>query len=190
MTLPKLRLVGFALSCPTAAVPEPETGTLSVALDASDVTVRVPLDVPVVVGANSTLKPAVCPAAKLEPEVIPLSVNPAPLIATFETETLEPPVLVTVPESVCFFPTVTLPKLIEARLDPSAPGVAWMPVPPALRPWQAARKLIAASSRRVTRAFEIFGEQYFLSFMSSEETVTEVRWRWTGGRLIPSSFAG
>jgi len=40
----------------------------------------------------------------------------------FEIETLDPPLLVTMAESVCFLPTATLPKPIEERLEPRAPG--------------------------------------------------------------------
>lgn len=50
---------------------------------------------------------------------MPLRVNPAPLIATFETETDVPPLFVIVPERDWFEPTVTLPKLSEDGLAPS-----------------------------------------------------------------------
>ena len=68
------------------------------------------------------------PAARVNDELIPLSVNPAPLIVTFETETLVPPVLVIVPDKDWLAPTVTLPKLSELGLELSCPGVA-VPVP-------------------------------------------------------------
>ena len=41
--------------------------------------------------------------------------------------TLEPPVLVSVSESDCLFPTITLPKLRLVGFDPNAPGET--PVP-------------------------------------------------------------
>lgn len=48
---------------------------------------------------------------------MPLRVKPAPLIATFETETLVPPVFVIVPDRDWFAPTVTLPKPSEVGLE-------------------------------------------------------------------------
>ena len=71
-TLPKLRLVGFALIVPCeAAVPESET--VSDGLDASLVTVSVPVGVPAVVGANTTLNDLVAPAARVNGTVTPLT---------------------------------------------------------------------------------------------------------------------
>jgi len=49
-------------------------------------------------------------------ELMPLRVNPVPLLATFETETLVPPVFVIVPVRDWFVPTVTFPKLSEVGL--------------------------------------------------------------------------
>ena len=68
------------------------------------------------------------PAARENEELMPLRVKPAPLMATFETETLDPPVFVIVPDNDWFEPTVTLPKLRELGLELSCPGVA-VPVP-------------------------------------------------------------
>ena len=48
---------------------------------------------------------------------MPLRVNPAPLMVTFETETLVPPIFVIVPDKDWFEPTVTLPKLREVGLE-------------------------------------------------------------------------
>jgi len=47
---------------------------------------------------------------------MPLSVKPAPVMVTFETETLVPPVFVIVPERDWFEPTVTLPKVSAVGL--------------------------------------------------------------------------
>jgi len=68
------------------------------------------------------------PAASVNEELIPLRVNPAPLILTFETDTLVPPVFVIVPVRDWFDPTVTLPKLRAAGLELIWPAVA-IPVP-------------------------------------------------------------
>lgn len=49
-------------------------------------------------------------------ELIPLRVNPVPLMVTFEIETLVPPVFVIVPDKDWLEPTVTLPKLSDVGL--------------------------------------------------------------------------
>jgi len=121
VTLPKLSDVGLAARVPTASVPTPETGTLSVASEALEPSVRIPFEVPEAVGANCTLKLALCPAARVAGVLIPLKAYPAPLMLACEIVTVDPPVLVTVPEIVWLLPTVTLPKLRVARLDARVP---------------------------------------------------------------------
>ncbi len=100
LTLPNPKLAGLAVSWPVAVVPTPETGTVSVAFEASEEIVRLPLDVPAEVGANCTPNAALWPAATVCPFVSPLRVNPAPLMLTLEIVTLEPPVLAIVPDIV------------------------------------------------------------------------------------------
>ena len=56
------------------------------------------------------------PALSVKDVLMPLSVNPAPVMVTFETETLVPPVFVIVPDRDWFVPTVTLPKLRDVGL--------------------------------------------------------------------------
>jgi hypothetical protein len=126
-TLPKTRVVGVIVSCPAAAVPVPDNGIVSVGLVAFEVTVRLPLAVAADCGVNVTLKAALCPAVSVTGAVIPLTVNPVPLIPTWEMVTLDPPVLVTVSDADRLPPTVTLPKLRLVGFDPSAPGAS--PVP-------------------------------------------------------------
>jgi hypothetical protein len=67
-----------------------------VGLDAVEVMVTVPLALPADRGANATLKLALCPAVKVTGVVIPLRLNPVPLLPTWEIVTVEPPVFVTV----------------------------------------------------------------------------------------------
>ena len=81
VTLPKLRLVGFAPSAP-AARPVPESGIARVGLDAFEVIAMLPVAAPVVVGVKVTLKVVLCPADRIRGAVIPLTVNPVPAIAT------------------------------------------------------------------------------------------------------------
>lgn len=72
-TLPKLNGEVVAVSDPTAtAVPDNET--VSEGFDASLVTVNVPVGVPAVVGANTTLNDLLAPAAKVNGTVTPLTV--------------------------------------------------------------------------------------------------------------------
>src|SRR5208283_647112 len=114
VTLPKLRLVGFDASAP-GVTPVPDNGIVSVGFDALEVMVTLPLAPAAEVGANETLKVVLCPAVRVTGAVMPLRLNPVPLIATCEMVTLDPPVLVTVSDRDCLLPTATLPTLKMAR---------------------------------------------------------------------------
>ena len=95
-TLPNGRVPGLTDNCPTVVVPVPEIGIVKLGLDASELTVRLPFAVPEVVGANLTLKVALCPAASVSGAATPLNVNPVPLIPICETLTADPPLLISV----------------------------------------------------------------------------------------------
>ena len=72
VTLPKLNGEVVAVSVPeVVAVPESET--VSDGLDASLVTVSVPVGVPAVVGANTTLNDLLAPDARVNGKVTPLT---------------------------------------------------------------------------------------------------------------------
>lgn len=77
-TLPKLRLVGFALRAP-AATPVPDKDIVSVGLGASEVIVTVPLAFPLALGAKVTVKLVLCEAASVSGVVAPVREKPAPL---------------------------------------------------------------------------------------------------------------
>ena len=81
VTLPKLRIVGLATRAP-AVTPVPDRGMVRVGFEALDVMVRVPLALPADDGPNETLKVVLCPAVNVTGVVIPLKLNPDPLIAT------------------------------------------------------------------------------------------------------------
>src|ERR1700691_1012455 len=81
VTLPKLRLVGFDPSAPGAS-PVPDKGMVRVGFGALEVTVRLPLTPAADAGVNVTLNVALCPAVSVTGAVIPLAVNPVPLIPT------------------------------------------------------------------------------------------------------------
>jgi hypothetical protein len=95
VTLPKLRLLGFDPKVP-AVTPVPDNPIVSVGLEAFEVIVMLPLALAADAGVNVTLKVALCPAASVTGAVIPLKLNPVPLMPTCEIVTLVPPVLVTV----------------------------------------------------------------------------------------------
>ena len=80
-TLPKPRLVGFELSDP-GAVPVPESGMVRVGLDAVEVMVMLPLALVADCGVKVTVKVALCPAVNVTGAVIPLRLNPVPVIPT------------------------------------------------------------------------------------------------------------
>src|SRR5580704_10519333 len=86
-----------------------------------------PLTAPAATGVNDTLNVALWPAVSVAGVVIPLTLNPEPLAATAEIVTLDPPVLVTVSDKVCFTPTSTLPKLRLVGFDPRAPAATPLP---------------------------------------------------------------
>ena len=72
VTLPKLNGEVVAASTPTlAAVPDSET--VSDGFDASLETVNVPVGLPAVVGANTTLNDLLAPAASVKGNVTPLA---------------------------------------------------------------------------------------------------------------------
>ena len=98
-TLPKLRVVGFDTRVP-GEVPVPVRGIVNVGFEASEVTVTLPVLVPVESGLNDTLNVALCPAVSVIGAEIPLTLNPVPVTATCETEMLVLPVLVTVSDKV------------------------------------------------------------------------------------------
>jgi hypothetical protein len=81
-TLPRPRVVGETVSWPAAAAPVPESGIVRVGLDAFEVIATAPLALAAVCGANVTVKLVLCPAVSVTGVVIPVKLNPVPLIPT------------------------------------------------------------------------------------------------------------
>jgi len=79
VTLPKLRLVGFTPSAP-GATPVPDNGMIRVELGAFEVSVTAPVALAAVVGANVTASVVLCPAVSVTGALIPLRLNPVPLM--------------------------------------------------------------------------------------------------------------
>ena len=86
-----------------------------------------PFTAPADVGVNKTLKVTFCPEFSVSGAEIPLTLNPAPLSATCEIVTLDPPAFVIVSDNVFVADTCTLPKLRLVGFETSVPGV--VPVP-------------------------------------------------------------
>lgn len=108
-TLPKLKLVGFALRAP-AATPVPVSDIVNVGFGAFEVTVKVPLSLPLEVGAKVTVKVVLLDAASVSGVMIPLTENPLPLTETCETDTLVESLFVSVITWDFVAPMVTLPN--------------------------------------------------------------------------------
>jgi hypothetical protein len=81
-TLPRPSVVGVTVSCPAAEVPVPDSGIVSVGLDAFEVMVRLPLAFAADCGVKLTLKLALCPVVSVTGAVIPVKLNPVPLMPT------------------------------------------------------------------------------------------------------------
>ena len=83
----------------------PDNAIVGLEPEASEVMLTLPLAAPLVVGANSTLKEALCPAFSVTGTVNPLMLNPLPLAVAAEMVSALPPVLVSVSERLLLLPT-------------------------------------------------------------------------------------
>lgn len=129
-TLPKLCVVGEVESVP-AAVPVPESDTVTLGFKASDVMARLPVAAVAAVGANFTWTVTFAPGAivigRLGAE---LTVKPVPLATSAETWIVAVllALLLKVRELVLLLPTATLPKLTLAADTASWFGTMPLPV--------------------------------------------------------------
>ena len=131
-TLPKARLVGFALSVP-GVTPVPERGMLRLGLEPLEVMLTLPLAAPLTVGAKRTVNDVLCPAVSVKGRVSPLVLNPVPLADAAEIVRLDPPVLVNVSDKLELLPVWTLPKAREVGFAVSVPCVTPVPESAMLR---------------------------------------------------------
>ena len=98
-TLPKLKLDGVATRDP-GAVPDPESGTVSVGLEASLVIDKLPLFDPLDWGENVMLNVLLCPADRVTGMLrLPME-YPAPVTVAWLIVAGDPPEFVTVAESI------------------------------------------------------------------------------------------
>lgn len=111
LMLPKAMLEGLAERVTVAAVPVPLKATALGEFGALLAIVTLPVKLPELVGAKSTLNDAVPPAAMVAGVVNPLTLKPLPLSATCEMVSAADPVFVIVKlwDLVC--PSTMLPKL-------------------------------------------------------------------------------
>jgi hypothetical protein len=73
VTLPKVRLDGFAASVPSAAVPVPDSDIVNAGFEAFEEIVTVPLAAPAACGANVTVRLALWDPFRVNGVLIPLS---------------------------------------------------------------------------------------------------------------------
>lgn len=125
-TFPKLKLLELRLRVSVAATPVPVSATVSGEAGALLVMVRLPLALPVDVGANCTLKLFDCPAFSDSGRVNPLVLNPLPVTLTCETVNVAVPVLLSWMVWETVVPTGTLPK---GKLEGVMLNAACTPVP-------------------------------------------------------------
>ena len=121
-TLPNERLVGVGVSV-AWATPVAVSGMLKLEFMPFEVMLTLPLAAPLAVGAKSTVKDVLCPAASVTGLKALNKPKPVPLALTVEIETLVPPVLVNVSDKIALLPTWTLPNERLAAFGASVPGV-------------------------------------------------------------------
>ena len=131
LTLPKLRGAGAIVSVPVVvvAVPLPDIDSVAVLFDALLANDNVPEALPLLFGANTTLKDALCPAAIVTGKLTPLRLNSELVLEAEEMVTLAPDA-VTVIGFVAELPTFTLPKLRGAGAIVREPVAATLPPVP------------------------------------------------------------
>ena len=88
----------------------PESETVNVGFEASELTLMPPLALPADCGANTALKVTLAPGLSVSGAFSPLMLNPAPVTVACEIVTLAPPVFVSESISVRLPPTWTFAK--------------------------------------------------------------------------------
>ena len=121
LTLPNDRLVGLAESVTVAATPVPVNATAFGEFGALLVRLTLPVRLPAVVGANTTLNVAVPPAVIVAGAFKPLTLYPVPLAEIREMVSAAVPVFVTVKLCDLVWPSMTFPKLnVEGEIESPA----------------------------------------------------------------------
>jgi len=110
-TLPKLRLVGFAVSRKVAVTPVPLRAIASGELGALLTSETAPVTLPAALGVKPTLNVALLPAAMVSGTVMPVRLKPLPDTVAWEIVTLAVPPLDSLMVCELLVPVTTLPKL-------------------------------------------------------------------------------
>src|SRR5713226_2156141 len=110
-TLPKLRLVGFAVSRKVAVTPVPLRAIASGELGALLTSETAPVTLPAALGVKPTLNVALLPAAMVTGAVMPVRLKSLPDTVAWEIVTLALPVLDSLMVCELLVPVTTLPKL-------------------------------------------------------------------------------
>jgi hypothetical protein len=150
VTLPKLSLVGLSVSCPEEPDPElPFNGTSTRLSDALLLSASVALKVPEAVGANFTLRFALCPAASVMGKA---DVREKALVEMVPAETMTEaePELVALMVKVLLLPLATLPKLSDGDPMESVPAGGGVVDEPALTPAHPVHSAMHERRRKTT----------------------------------------
>jgi len=130
ISFPKFRLAAESEIVRVSLTPVPLSASISVEFVAVLLNVRLPVTLPVIVGANPTAKLVVCPASSVsEGELAsPFNVNPVPSKESLDSVSADPPVFFSC--TVCEFllPTATDPKLTLLGVAVKVPGVTPVPL--------------------------------------------------------------
>ena len=110
-TLPKLKLVGFAVSRKVAVTPVPLRAIVSGELGALLTSETVPVTLPAAPGVKATLNVALLPAAMVSGTVMPVRLKPLPDAVAWEIVTPALPALDSLIVCELLVPVTTLPKL-------------------------------------------------------------------------------
>jgi len=110
-TLPKPRLVGFAVSRKVAVTPVPLRAIIRGELGALLTSETVPVTLPAALGLKATLNVALLPAAMVSGTVMPVRLKPLPDTVAWEIVTLALPALDSLMVCELLVPVTTLPKL-------------------------------------------------------------------------------
>ena len=109
--MPKLRLVGFAVTRKVAVTPVPLRAIVSGEPGALLTSETVPVTLPPAVGAKTTLNVALLPAAMVSGTVMLIRLKPLPDTLAWEIVTLALPALDSLMVCELLVPVTTLPKL-------------------------------------------------------------------------------
>jgi hypothetical protein len=108
--------------CDRGCTPEPDREITATGLEASLMTLTLPVTFPLAVGAKVTSNVPVCPGVWMRPAEAPLTLKPGPEMLIFEKVTSELPDAASVTARVVLLPTATFPNFKFDGLALICPG--------------------------------------------------------------------